>query len=372
MRAVLANIVWLGGKELRSFFKDTVLVALCIYAFSIAVVAMAQNTSQEVHNASVAIVDEDHSPFSRQVARDFLPYEFRPAEAAARDQMNRRLDTAADTFVVVIPPHFERDLQAGRQPELQVNADATAATQAGIGAGYIESILNDEINRVAGAPAQAAILQPRTLYNPNATSAWFMAVMGIVNNVTMLAIILTGAAVLREREHGTMDHLLVMPLSSTEIVLAKIWANALVITTAVGLSLTLVVQTLLHIPVAGSVSLFLTGVALYLLFAASVGVLLATIARSMPQLGLLYMLVAIPLMTLSGNNTPLESMPVALQYIMQLSPSTHFVSFAQSILYRGAGLGVVWPQFVATVAIALLVLGAALLRFRRMTAQAVG
>ncbi|HKM62968.1 MAG TPA: ABC transporter permease [Acidisphaera sp.] len=372
MREALANIFWLGRKELRSFFKDTVLLAFSLYAFSIAVMAMSQNTAQEVHNASVAVVDEDHSPLSRQIARDFLPYEFRPAEAATRDQIDKRLDTAMDTFVVVIPPHFERDLQSGRQPGVQVNADATAATQAGIGAGYIESILNNEIGRVAGVPAQPVTLQPRILYNPNAMSSWFMAVMGIVNNCTMLAIILTGAAVLREREHGTMDHLLVMPLSSTEIVLAKIWANGLVITVAAGLSLTLVVQALLHIPVAGSVPLFLAGVALYLLFATSVGVLLATFARSMPQLGLLYMLVAIPLLTLSGSNTPLESMPVALQYIMEVSPSTHFVSFAQSILYRGAGLGVVWPEFVASVAIALLVLGIALLRFRRMTAQAVG
>jgi ABC-2 type transport system permease protein len=372
MRAALANIFWLGGKELRSFFKDTVLLAFSIYAFSIAVIAMSQNTAQEVRNASIAVVDEDHTPLSRQIARDFLPYEFRPAEEATRSEIDRRLDTAVDTFVIVIPPHFERDLQSGRRPQVQVEADATAATQAGIGAGYIESILTDEINRVAGAPLQLAVLQPRVLYNPNTMSSWFMTVMSIVNNVTMLAIILTGAAVLREREHGTMDHLLVMPLSSIEIVLAKIWANVLVITTFAGLSLTLVVQALLHIPVAGSVPLFLCGVALYLLFAASVGVLLATIARSMPQLGLLYMLVSIPLLTLSGSNTPLESMPIALQYVMQLSPSTHFVAFAQSILYRGAGLDVVWPQFAAAVAIALLVVGDALLRFRRTTTQAVG
>ncbi len=130
--------------------------------------------------------------------------------------------------------------------------------------------------------------------------------MGIINNVTMLAIILAGAAIVREREHGTMDHLLVMPVTPFEIAMAKIWANGLIIAGAVVLSLTFVVQRLLAIPIAGSVPLFMCGTALYLFFATSVGVFLATIARTMPQLGLLYLLVAVPLNLLSGSNTPLR------------------------------------------------------------------
>ncbi len=193
--------------------------------------------------------------------------------------------------------------------------------------------------------------------------------MGIIGNVTMLAIILAGAAVIREREHGTMDHLLVMPVTPFEIAMAKVWANGLVITIAVGLSLTIVVRMLLGIPVAGSVPLFMGGVALYLFFATAIGIVLATIARSMPQLGLLYMLVAMPMNMLSGSNTPLESMPPALQAIMQISPSTHFVSFAQAILYRGAGFSVVWPDFVAVAAIGGGLFALALARFRSVAAS---
>jgi len=152
--------------------------------------------------------------------------------------------------------------------------------------------------------------------------------------------------------------------------MSKIWSNALVITVAVGLSLTVVVRGLLGVPIAGSILLFLAGVVIYLFFATAIGIFLGTVARSMPQLGLLYMLVVIPMNMLSGSNTPLESMPPFLRTVMQASPSTHFVSFAQAILYRGAGFDTVWPQFLAVAMIGGLFLGLALLRFRRVTAQA--
>jgi ABC-2 type transport system permease protein len=254
-----------------------------------------------------------------------------------------------------------------------VNVDATAMVQAGIGSGYAMQIITTEINdyltRTEGAVLPPVDLVVRIAFNPNVTTAWFTSVMGIINSVTMLAIILAGAAVVREREHGTMDHLLVMPLTPFEIAMSKIWANALVITVAVGLSLTFVVRGLLAIPIAGSVPLFMCGVMIYLFFATAIGIFLATIARTMPQLGLLYMLVAMPLNMLSGSNTPLESMPPFLRTIMQASPSTHFVAFAQAILYRGAGFEVVWPRFLVVALIGGLFLGLALLRFRSVAVQ---
>jgi ABC-2 type transport system permease protein len=364
----LANIYWLGAKEIRSFLHDRVLLAFVIYAFSLAVIAMAQSVGQELNNATIAIADEDHSALSRAISQAFLPPYFRPAFPTSTGNIDHLLDRGTATFVLDIPPHFERDVRAGRAPALQVNVDATAAMQAGIGAGYIQDIVGAEIDRVGArepiaTPTQIT-LAPRISFNPNATSAWFTGVMGIINNVTMLAIILSGAAVLREREHGTIDHLLVMPLTPMEIALAKIWANGLIITLAAAISLILVVQALLHIPINGSVPLFLCGVVLYLFFATAIGIYLSTIARTMPQLGLLYMLVALPMNILSGSNTPLESMPRILQIIMQASPSTHFVSFAQAILYRGAGLDIVWPDFLATGAVGLLIFTLALLRFR--------
>ena len=376
----LSTIFWLGVKELRSFFHDAVLLTLVIYSFSLAVYSQSQSNSQELHNASVGVVDEDGSDLSRQMISALLPPYFKAPQAVVERDVNRLMDVGQYTFIIDIPPHFERDVLAGRYPAVQVSMDATAMVQAGLGSGYIQQILSTEISdfvtrnegsflsRSQDVPMSPATLAVRVLYNPNVTTAWFSSVMGIINSVTMLAIILAGAAVIREREHGTMDHLLVMPVRPFEIAMAKVWANGLVITVAVGLALAVVVRTLLGIPVAGSVPLFMAGVALYLFFATAIGIFLATIARSMPQLGLLYMLVAMPMNMLSGSNTPLESMPPLLQHIMSVSPSTHFVSFAQAILYRGAGFAVVWPEYLATAAIGGIFFALSLLRFRSVAA----
>ena len=368
----LANILWLGTKELRAFMRDYVLLGLVIYSFSLAIIAQAQGSSQEVRNASIAIVDEDHSALSRRIAQAFLPPYFQKPQPIAERDIMPAMNSGRFTFVLDIPPNFERDVLGKRQPAIQLDVDATAMVQAGLGADYAQQIITTEIDnflsRAEGGPVTPVNLVVRIAFNPNVETAWFTSIMGIINNVTMLAIVLAGAAIVREREHGTMDHLLVMPLTPFEIAMSKIWANGLVIVIAVGLSLYFVVRGLLHIPIAGSVPLFLCGVAIYLFFATAVGILLGTIARSMPQLGLLFMLVFLPMNMLSGSNTPLESMPRWLATLMQVSPSTHFVSFAQAILYRGAGFAVVWREFLLTGAIGGLVLLLALVRFRKVAA----
>lgn len=369
----LSTIFWLATKELRSFFRDWVLFGLVIYSFSLAIIAQAQSNTQELRYASIGVVDEDRSELSRRITRVFMPPYFKTARPVELGEVDHLMNNGQFTFIVDIPPHFERDVLGGRRPALQVAVDATAVMQAGIGAGYMQRIIQTEIDdfvppRVGSRPSPVD-LAIRIAFNPNVTTAWFTSVMGILNSVTMLAIILAGAAVVREREHGTMDHLLAMPVSPFEIAMSKILANGLVITVAVGLSLYLVVSRLLAVPIAGSVPLFMAGVVLYLFFATAVGIFLATIARTMPQLGLLFLLVAIPLNMLSGSNTPLESMPPFLRAIMQASPSTHFVSFAQAILYRGAGFDAIWPQYLAVAAMGCLFLGLALLRFRSVAVQ---
>ncbi|MDX8449405.1 ABC transporter permease [Mesorhizobium captivum] len=368
----LANIFWLGTKELRSFSRDFVLFGFVIYSFTLAVYAQAESPAQEAHNSSVAIVDEDHSALSRAIASALLPPYFNPPTEVVAGQVDELMDTARSTFVLDVPPHFERDVMAGRRPAIQVNVDATAMMQAGIGAGYLQQIIAREIARSAtdAEPTQAepVNLAVRVAFNPNLTTQLFNAVMAIIGNVNMLAIILAGAAIIREREHGTMDHLLIMPLTPFEIAAAKVWANGLVITVAVGLSLWLVIETLLGIRIVGSIPLFMAGVTIYLFFATAIGIFLGTVARSMPQLGLLFVLVALPMNILSGGNTPLDSMPAFLRAVMQLSPSTHFVSFAQAILYRGAGIDVVWPQFAVVGIVGGVFFALSIMRFRKISA----
>ena len=367
----IANIFWLGTKELRSFLHDYVLLALVAYSFSFAIIAQSQSSSQEVHNASIAVVDEDHSELSRRIAHAFLPPFFKQPQSIAERDIVPLMNAGRYTFVLDIPPHFARDVLGRRDPGLQLDVDATAMVQAGLGAGYAQQIITNEINdflsRAEGTPPSPVNINVRIAFNPNAETPWFTSVMGIITSITMLAIVLAGAAVVREREHGTMDHLLVMPLTPFEIAMSKIWANGFVILVATALSLYFVLRGLLHIPIAGSVPLFLSGVALYLFFATAIGIFLGTVARSMPQLGLLYLLVYLPLSMLSGANTPLESMPPWLASAVQISPTVHFVSFAQAILYRGAGFLIVWPEFAIVALGGGVFLALSLWRFRAVT-----
>jgi ABC-2 type transport system permease protein len=365
----LQNIFWLGTKELRSLQRDLVLVIFVIYSFSLAVYVQAVGTSSEVNNASIAFVDEDRSMLSARIVNAFYPPNFQRAELIQADEVDQAIDRGRFMFVVAIPPNFEADVRDGRTPEIQVNIDATAMMQASIGANYIQNIATDEITRFIRrsdrAPPRAVEVVIRTAFNPNRTNTWFSSFIAIIDSVTLLTIVLTGAALLREREHGTIEHLLVMPLDSFEIVVAKVWANALVILVAVMLCLIFVVRMLLQIPIAGSIPLFLAGTALYLFFATAVGVFLGTVARSMAQFALLTILVMLPLNMLSGGRTPAEGQPDWLQYITMFLPSRHFVAFSQAIIYRGAGIDIVWPEFAIVAALGLAFFATSLFLFRR-------
>lgn len=364
-----ANVARLGVKELRSLWHDKALLVIALWAFSFGIYISATAAARELHNAPIAVVDEDRSSLSRQIINAFYGPYFRPPVLIAPAQVDPGLDAGRYTFVLDIPPDFQRDVVAGRQPTIQVNIDATRMTQAFVGATYIQNIVTDEISdfvqRGEGATALPIALVVRVEFNPNLNGTWFGGAMEIINNITMLSIILTGAALIREREHGTLEHLLVMPLTPLEIMAAKVWANGVVVLAAAVLSLLVVVQGFLGVPIAGSVPLFLFGATLHLFSTTSIGIFLGTMARSMPQLGLLIILVIVPLQLLSGGVTPRESMPDVVQTIMLAAPTTHFVKLAQAILYRGAGLDVVWQSFLAIAVIGAVFFLAALARFRK-------
>jgi ABC-2 type transport system permease protein len=349
--------LWLGLKELRSLLSDAVLVVFVVYAFTWTVYSQATGTSNEVNNASIAFADEDGSALSKELFNAFFPPRFQRPIPMTASEVEDAMDRGRFMFVVTIPPGFERDLRAGRHPDIQVNIDATAMQQAGIGAGYIKNIINQRIltflqrtNPESGDPVTLVV---RKLFNPNGVSAWFTSVVAIINELTLLTIVLTGAAVIREREHGTLEHLLVMPLNAFEIAVAKVWANGLVILLATGMSLFLVVQMALKVPFAGSHLLWFGGVLLYLFFATALGMFLGTISRSMAQFALLIVLVVVVLQLLSGGSTPVESQPKWLQTLTYFLPTRHFVSFSQVIIYRGGGLGAVWRQFAMVSAVGL-------------------
>ncbi|MFY2856149.1 ABC transporter permease [Achromobacter xylosoxidans] len=368
-----ANIFRLGVKELWSLARDPMMLVLIFVSFTLMIYTAATAVPESLHNAAIAVVDEDVSPLSARITSAFYPPHFTRPAMVTSAEADAGMDAGRYTFVVNVPPNFQRDVLAGRQAEIQLNVDATRMSQAFTGSSYIQQIITDEINEFVKRyrkPIELPVdLAVRMRFNPNLTQAWFGSLMEIINNVTMLSIILTGAALIREREHGTIEHLLVMPVTPTEIMLAKVWSMGLVVLVSAGLSLTFVVRGLLHVPVEGSVALFLAGVALHLFATTSMGIFMATLARSMPQFGMLLVLVLLPLQMLSGGTTPRESMPDFVQNIMLAAPTTHFVELGQAILFRGAGLGVVWQPFLALALIGSVLFAFSLTRFRKTLSQ---
>ena len=352
VRRSLQNIYFLGIKEFFSLLRDWAMMGVIVFMFTGAVFSDARAKPDTLSNAAIAVVDEDQSALSQRLIDALRPPYFMPPRLIGREQMDRVMDMGEDTFVLDIPPNFQRDLVAGRHPALQLNVDATRQSQALSGPGYVETILVEEVlawaqnHRSADLPLPTDLVV-RVKYNPNLYGSWFGGLTSIINNLTLLSIVLAGAALIREREHGTIEHLLVMPVTSLEIMLSKVWSMSVVVLGGALLALTVIVRGVLGVQVNGSVALFALGTLIYLFSTTSLGIFLGTLVRSMPQFGLLAILVLLPLIVLSGSITPLESMPEAVRLLMSATPTIHFVSFAQGVLFRGAGIETIWPSLLA-------------------------
>jgi ABC-2 type transport system permease protein len=365
----ISNIYRLGTKELWSLWRDPIMLILIIYTFTLSIYAAAKAMPDSLNSAAIAIVDEDGSQLSTRITSAFYPPHFIAPKIISINEIDRGMDMGKFTFALDIPPNFQRDVFAGHLPAIQLNVDATSISQAFVGSGYIQRIILSEVNEfvqhVRGDMVPLVDLALRIRFNQSLDQMWFGSLTELINVITMLSIILTGAAIIREREHGTIEHLLVMPVTPFEIMVAKIWSMGLVVLLATSFSITFIVQGALRVPIEGSVLLFLFCAMLHLFATTSMGIFLATVARSMPQFGILVVLILLPLEMLSGGMTPRESMPVVAQYIMSVAPTTHFVSAAKGILFRGADLKIVWPELAIITVIGAIFFSIALSRFRK-------
>lgn len=369
----IQNIYRLGIKELWSLWRDRVMLVLILFVFTFSIYSAATSMPETINNAAIAIVDEDHSPLSKQIIDAFYPPQFTYPDIIDQHQVDIGMDSGKYTFALIIPLNFQRDVLAGNKAEMQLNTDATRMSQAFVGSNYIQQIalaeVNEFINKYRSTPTSSVELAIRARFNPSLDKSWFGALTEIINAIAMLSIILTGAALIREREHGTIEHLLVMPVTTAEIMISKIWSMGLVVLCASALSIHLVVKGALGIPISGSLWLFFLGASLMLFATTSLGIFMATLAKNMPQFGMLVVLVLLPLEMLSGGSTPYESMPVFVQFIMHAAPTTHFVKLGGAILFRDAGIDIVWPQFLSLFIIGTALFCFSLARFRKTISQ---
>ncbi|HEX5372042.1 MAG TPA: ABC transporter permease [Aquabacterium sp.] len=369
----LINVLHLCVKELRCVLRDRTMMGAIVVSFTIAIYVVATGAKADVTNVSFGIIDHDQSGLSMRIRQAIRPPMFQEPVVLDQESAQQAMEEGRFLFIMEIPRNLEADIHGQRQATIGLTVDATAMAQGQLGVAYItEIVLRETLAdfKVMGMderlPTKAVI---HVMFNPNTTTSWFTSVMQLINNVTVLSVVLVGAAVMRERERGTIEHLLVMPVRASEIAVAKIAANGVVILLAVAVSTLLVIKVVLQVPVEGSVLLFLAGTGLYLFSLTALGIMLATVTSSMPQFGLLSVPVFVIMYLLSGSATPAENMPMWLQHLMQLSPSTHYVKLAQGVLYRAAGVDIVWPQMLAVSGIGVAFLVIALMRFRLMLAR---
>lgn len=363
-----SDILAMMRKEWRVLLGEPVMIGLLIYAFAFAVLLAGSTQGGSVRNASVGIVDQDHSPLSERIGLVLRRPFFVPPLLLDASEVDLAMTQGRITFALQIPPHFTADLLAGRKPKLELLVDATAMTQAFIGAGYIDTFVRDEIADYLRGRMPTSAAQPeanvRARFNPNLDGSRFGGIMELAQMITLIGIVLTGAAVLRERERGTLEHLLVLPIRASAILLSKILANVVVILICVSLSLRLVVEGALGIPVIGSIPLYMFGAGLYMFSVTATGVFLALAVRSTQEFGLVCLIVIMPMMVLSGVMTPIENMPWYLKWLMTVLPSPHFVQFAADVAFRGADLSIVWPALLTMAGIGLAFMSGAVAVFR--------
>ncbi|MEN9984846.1 MAG: hypothetical protein RI925_348 [Pseudomonadota bacterium] len=351
-------------KEMRQLLRDRVLLAFIVYAFSVDIFLAASGVSLQLNRAATVVQDFDQSAASRELISRFVPPYFRIDGQIAHDsQAQARLDDGRSMLVLSIPPGFQADLQRGLPTSVQLQVDTTNSVLGFLAASYANLMVSRfgleqaaSLNGGGGGGALPVIdNQIRVWFNPNQLDSWFMGITELLNIVTVFAILLPAAAMVREKERGTVEQLLVSPLSPFQIVFPKVLAMTVVIVLGSALALFAVLHLGFAIPSRGNPLLFLLLTALYVFTTAGLGLAAATVARNLAQVGMLSILILAPMIFLSGAWTPPEAMPAWLRALMYLSPMHYYIDASFGVLLKGQGLTELWRSLASMLLIGVTV-----------------
>ena len=375
-RIWLRQVVVLSLKEIRQLLRDRALFAYTIYIFTANIIIAAGGASNELRDSPVRVHDADRSVASRDLIYAFQPPRFRLAgEVGSPGEAQGLLDRGEVQMVLDIPPDFETSLRRNKVAHVQSLIDTSQANTGFLASSYAARIVGRysedqarrNVIRAGGDPRHLPEIknQVRVWYNPGLDDKWFNTISELLTMVTVACILLPAAAMIREKERGTLEQLLVSPLTPLQIMLSKLLSMMLVMLSGTAVAIFGIMMPLYHVPFVGSVPLFFAIAALYAFTNAGLGLAAATFARNSAQVGLVVLLMVMPIVMLSGTWTPMESMPVWLRTLMYLSPLRHFIEVAYGILLRGAGFSLLWDSVAAMAAIGIALFALGLARFRR-------
>lgn len=366
-------------KEMLQLFRDVPIVAFLVYSFTLAIYITGNGIRSQLHDASLLVHDADHSVSSRELIHRFQAPFFRlSGEVIDSREALRQLDRGTAIALLEIPPRFHEQLVTGEPTAVQLLVDTTNSPNGLSAAGYAARIVarfgqEMALNRVGSGDESSQDLplilsDHRVWYNQDQNEAWFECISHLLRQITVFALLLPAAALVREKERGTVEQLLVSPLSPFQIMASKVLAMTVVILSATAIGLFGIMQPVFGVPIRGSIWLFFTLTALFVVTTACMGLAGATLARNQGQVGMMTLLVAAPMLMLSGITAPMEAMPVWVRYLMALSPLRYYIEIANGILLKGAGLNILWDSVLAMAALGAVLLGFGLWRFRRQFA----
>jgi len=371
----LDRMVAMTVKELKQLSRDPILLIVIAYFFT-ADIYVAGGIRMDLKQASIVVMDHDHSAASRDLIYHFRPPYFDlQGEISSEHEALELLDRGDVLAVLDIPNGFQRDLMRGKSVSVQIQVDASNATLGTLATTYAGQIVArfgqeqaEERLGLTDAQLQAVpVIQDRhrVYYNPNQTDSWFMSISELLTVITMLSLMLPAAAAVREKERGTIEQLAVSPLTSAQILFPKVLAMGLVILLGTAVSLFLVIVPSFHLPIKGSIPLFFAVTALYVFATSGLGLFIATLSRNLGQVVMLVILIMMPLLLLSGAWTPPEAMPTGLRNTMYISPLYYFIEIAYGILLKGAGLDILWDSLLGLTLLGIVIFSFGVWRFRR-------
>lgn len=363
------------GKELLQLARDSLLLGAVIYLFTIDIL-MAGGVKMELNKATVVVHDMDHSMASRELIYRFQPPYFQlGGEILDQKEGLQLLDQGKALAVLDIPSHFQHDLIQGKPADVQLQIDTSNTVLGTLAASYSAQIIGRysfdvALQRIgpsdkAVASVPMLIDQHRIWYNQNQNETWFMSISELLTVITVLAMMLPAAAAVREKERGTIEQLLVSPLTPAQIMLPKVVAMTMVILLGTALSVSLILHGVFHVPMKGSLTLFFAVTALYSFAMSGLGLFVATLSRNLAQAAMLTILLMMPILLLSGAWTPPEAMPPVIRQAMYISPLYYYIEMSYGILLKGAGLKILWDSLFGLTLLGSLVFSFGVWRFRR-------
>jgi ABC-2 type transport system permease protein len=356
------------AKEFAQFLRDPVMLFIVVFLYTVELVMCTMALGFDVKDLKLGVIDHDRSAASRMLVRELTSTDnfVLTNQFASMRQAQRHLQEGALDVVIEIPPNLGMRIASGRQAAVGVVVDGSNGNVAARARAYvIEMIARFARERAMGAMPMAGGVQSvvRVWYNPDLTNTRFMALAMMAQAGLMLGVVLPAAAIVREKQAGTIEQLRVTPIRAHELFVAKVTPTITICLGAIFPAL--MVLTLLGVPLKGDIPTLLLLTFIFQLSAVSIGVFVAAVTETLQQAMLLGFFGLFPLMFLSGTIAPIESMPPWLQGLSQASPLRHYVEIISGLFLKGAGMGELWPHAVALLGIGTAMFAAAWLFFRR-------